>query len=98
MSFYISPVVDAELVGWSFINYIPHSGKNWNGQKVYFVNYFHGIDRTDFEFYIDIKVNPALLFGWSLSNNTFLSSTAKKQFAEKFRFCISRSVHAQWWW
>lgn len=61
MSFYISPVVDAELVDWSFINYIPDSGKHWNGQKVYFVNYFHGVDRTDFKFYIDIKVNHALL-------------------------------------
>ncbi|EAL41724.3 AGAP007677-PA [Anopheles gambiae str. PEST] len=56
MSLYVSPLAGRTLVGWSFSERIPPSGKRWNGQDVYFVNFFSGsMELTPFTFYIEIE-------------------------------------------
>uniref|UniRef100_A0A182P9Y3 FXNA-like protease n=1 Tax=Anopheles epiroticus TaxID=199890 RepID=A0A182P9Y3_9DIPT len=56
MSLYVSPLAGRKLVGWSFSDRIPPSGKRWNGQDVYFVNFFSGsLDLAPFTFYIEIE-------------------------------------------
>uniref|UniRef100_A0A182M171 FXNA-like protease n=1 Tax=Anopheles culicifacies TaxID=139723 RepID=A0A182M171_9DIPT len=60
MSFYVSPLAGRKLVGWSFSDQIPPSGKRWNDQDVYFVNFFSGsLDLTPITFYVEIELSPS---------------------------------------
>ncbi|XP_050073121.1 endoplasmic reticulum metallopeptidase 1-like [Anopheles maculipalpis] len=56
MSLYVSPMAGRKLVGWSFSEQIPPSGKRWKDQDVYFVNLFSGsLDLTPISFYVEIE-------------------------------------------
>ncbi|XP_052895947.1 endoplasmic reticulum metallopeptidase 1-like [Anopheles moucheti] len=59
MSLYVSPLSGRKLVGWSFSDQIPPSGKRWKNQDVYFVNIFLGsLDLSPVTFYIEIEQQP----------------------------------------
>uniref|UniRef100_A0AAG5D6A0 FXNA-like protease n=1 Tax=Anopheles atroparvus TaxID=41427 RepID=A0AAG5D6A0_ANOAO len=83
MSFYVSPVFGVQLVGWSFSDAIPRSGRSWNGQDVHYVNFVHGIDDSPYEFSITTQGEARKLseLGWHF----YLNIVAQYMHHEEYR-------------
>ncbi|XP_058123615.1 endoplasmic reticulum metallopeptidase 1-like [Anopheles ziemanni] len=83
MSFYVSPVYGVSLVGWSFSDAIPRSGRSWNGQDVHYINFVHGIDDSPYEF--SITTQGTALKPWEAAWHFHLNVVAQYMHHEEYR-------------